>query len=66
MGDTTARYFRDKLAMRARARDAGLPVPDFIQVLNYGQLHEFMQRIPPPWVLKPRSMAGSIGVKKIT
>lgn len=66
MGESTARYFRDKLAMRARARDAGLAVPDFIQVLNYAQLNDFMQRVPPPWVLKPRSMAGSIGVKKIT
>jgi biotin carboxylase len=66
MGETTARYFRDKLAMRARARDAGLPVPDFIHVLNYGQLREFMERVPPPWVLKPRSLAGSIGVKKIS
>jgi biotin carboxylase len=65
MGDTTARYFRDKLAMRDRARSAGLPVPDFIQVLNHKQLHEFMTRNSPPWVLKPRSMAGSIGVKKI-
>ncbi len=35
MGDTTARYFRDKLAMRAKARDDGLPVPEFIHVLNY-------------------------------
>ena len=66
MGDTTARYFRDKLAMRARARDAGLPVPEFIQVLNHQKLHEFMQRVPAPWVLKPRSLAGSIGVKKIS
>ena len=66
MGDTTARYFRDKLAMRARARDAGLPVPEFVHVLNYGQLREFIERVPPPWVLKPRSMAGSIGVKKIS
>src|SRR5215471_9731522 len=57
MGDTTARYFRDKLAMRDRARSAGLPVPDFIQVLNHKKLHEFTQRIPPPWVLKPRSLA---------
>jgi biotin carboxylase len=65
MGDTTARYFRDKLAMRSRAREEGLAVPEFIHVLNYGQLHEFMQRVPPPWVLKPRSLAGSIGVKKI-
>ena len=66
MGDTTARYFRDKLAMRAKARDEGLPVPEFIQVLNYKRLNEFLQRVPPPWVLKPRSLAGSIGVKKIT
>jgi biotin carboxylase len=66
MGDTTARYFRDKLAMRTRAREAGLAVPDFIHILNYDRLHEFMRRIPPPWVLKPRSLAGSIGVKKIT
>jgi len=65
MGDTTARYFRDKLAMRAKARDAGIPVPEFIHVLNHAQVHEFLQRVPTPWVLKPRSMAGSIGVKKI-
>ena len=65
MGDTTARYFRDKLAMRARAKYAGIPVPEFIHVLNHGQLNEFLNRVPAPWVLKPRSMAGSIGVKKI-
>ncbi|HZP23042.1 MAG TPA: ATP-grasp domain-containing protein [Terriglobales bacterium] len=65
MGDTTARYFRDKLAMRAQARDAGLLVPEFIHVLNYDRLHEFIARVPPPWVLKPRSMAGSMGIKKL-
>jgi biotin carboxylase len=66
MGDTTARYFRDKLAMRTKARDEGLPVPEFIHVLNHQKLNEFMQRVPAPWVLKPRSLAGSIGVKKIS
>ncbi len=65
MGDTTARYFRDKLAMRTKARDEGLPVPDFIHVLNHASLREFLDRVPPPWVLKPRSFAGSIGIKKI-
>ncbi len=65
MGDTTARYFRDKLAMRTKARDEGLPVPDFIHVLNHARLREFLDRVPPPWVLKPRSFAGSIGIKKI-
>ena len=66
MGDTTTRYFRDKLAMRTKARDEGLPVPEFIHVLNHQKLNEFMQRVPAPWVLKPRSLAGSIGVKKIS
>jgi biotin carboxylase len=66
MGDTTARYFRDKLAMRTKARDEGLPVPEFIHILNHQKLNEFMQRVPAPWVLKPRSLAGSIGVKKIS
>lgn len=65
MGDTTARYFRDKLAMRVQARDQGVPVPDFVHVLNHKQIHEFMQRTPPPWVLKPRSEAGSVGIKKL-
>jgi hypothetical protein len=64
-GESTARYYRDKLAMRMRARDVGIAVPDFIHVLNYDRLREFMDRIPAPWVLKPRSMAGSIGIKKI-
>ena len=65
MGDTTARYFRDKLAMRTKARNEGLLVPEFIHVLNHAKLREFCERIPPPWVLKPRSMAGSMGIKKI-
>ena len=65
MGDTTARYFRDKLAMRSKARNAGLAVPDFIHILNYDNLREFMDRVPAPWVLKPRTMAGSIGIKKM-
>ena len=65
MGDTTARYFRDKLAMRTKARDEGLSVPEFIHILNYAKLHDFLNRVPPPWVLKPRSLAGSMGIKKI-
>ncbi len=65
MGLTTMRYFRDKLAMRGRAREAGIPVPDFIHVLNYDALREFMERVKPPWLLKPRSQASGIGMKKI-
>jgi biotin carboxylase len=65
MGETTARYFRDKLAMRMRAAETGLNVPEFIHVLNHAQLARFLDRIPPPWVLKPRSSAGAIGIRKV-
>jgi len=65
MGDTTARYLRDKLAMRVRARDRGVPVPDFVHALNYDAIREFMARVPPPWVLKPRSEAAAMGIKKV-
>jgi biotin carboxylase len=65
MGLTTVRYFRDKLAMRARAKEAGVNVPEFVHVLNYDELREFMGRVPAPWLLKPRSQASGIGMKKI-
>jgi len=66
MGETTARYFRDKLAMRVKARNSGILVPEFVHVLNYDHLRAYMARVPPPWVLKPRSEAASIGIKKLT
>jgi len=65
MGLTTVRYFRDKLAMRARAKEAGILVPEFVHVLNHSDIREFMARVPAPWLLKPRSQASAIGMKKI-
>jgi biotin carboxylase len=65
MDATTARGFRDKLAMRTKAREAGIRVPDFISVVNYQRLGDFMERVPPPWVLKPRSDVSSSGVRKM-
>ncbi|MEQ1473859.1 MAG: ATP-grasp domain-containing protein [Candidatus Acidiferrum sp.] len=65
MGLTTVRYFRDKLSMRARAKEAGIRVPEFVAVLNYDSLREYMARVPAPWLLKPRSQASGIGMKKI-
>ena len=65
IGLTTVRYFRDKLAMRARAQECGIVVPEFIHILNYDDLREFMARVPGPWLLKPRAQASGIGMKKI-
>lgn len=66
MGETTARYFRDKLAMRARARDRKIAVPEFVHVLNRTRISEFLKAVPGPWLLKPRSEASSVGIKKLT
>ena len=65
MGLTTIRYFRDKLAMRGRAQESGISVPEFIHILNHQALNDFMARVKPPWLLKPRSQAAGIGMKKI-
>jgi glutathione synthase/RimK-type ligase-like ATP-grasp enzyme len=65
MGDTTARYFRDKLAMRLQARERGFLVPDFSPVFNHDALRDFTARVSPPWLLKPRSSAAAIGIKKV-
>src|ERR1700691_5110091 len=65
MGLTTMRYFRDKLAMRMKALDRGVRVPDFVPVLNHGDIRYYLEHVPGPWVLKPRQEASAIGIKKI-
>src|SRR5262249_55021787 len=64
MGETTARYFRDKLAMRARAADRNIAIPEFVHVLNDAKVNEFLARVPAPWLMKPRGEASSVGIKK--
>lgn len=65
MGVTVSRHFRDKLAMRVKARQEKFRVPEFTAVFNYDQLREFMAKVPPPWLLKPRAEAGAMGIKRI-
>jgi biotin carboxylase len=65
MGRTVASRFRDKLAMRTTARASRVPVPDFSPTFNDQQVNDWIARVPPPWVLKPRSSAAAIGIKKI-
>jgi biotin carboxylase len=65
MGETVSRHFRDKLAMRVKARQEGFRVPEFTAVFNYDRLRDFMGRVPPPWLLKPRAEAGAMGIKRM-
>ena len=66
MGETATRFFRDKLAMRVGARQAGVRVPDFTPVFHYDELRGFLDHIPGPWLLKPRTNASAIGIHKLT
>ena len=67
MGDSLARNFRDKLAMRTTARHAGLLVPEFTGVFNYDLLRGSWlachhrgcsSRAPKPvrWALKDKPL----------
>ncbi len=65
MGTTTAGCYRDKLAMRVIARAFGYAVPEFCRVLNYDELREYMRRVRPPWLLRPRAEASAVGIRRI-
>ncbi len=65
MGQTTARYFRDKLAMRTKAAEAGIRVPGFCALFNDQVINDFIASTPGPWMIKPRSEASATGIKKL-
>jgi len=59
---SSARLFQDKLTMRARAREEGLLVPEFVHTLNVEAIADFLAHVPPPWMLKPRIGASAMGI----
>lgn len=65
MGATTSRYFRDKLAMRMKAKEEGVNVPEFTALFHDNAINEYADKVSPPWLLKPRSEASAAGIKKI-
>lgn len=65
MSSSTAKTFRDKLSMSVKARDAGILIPDFVPAINNDEISAYLDRIPPPWVLKPRSDVSAIGIRKL-
>ena len=65
MGQTTARHFRDKLAMRMRAAESGIPVPAFSDLFRREHLEAFCAKHPGPYVIKPRGEAAASGIQKV-
>ena len=65
LSSSRAKVFRDKLAMAVHSQRAGIKVPEFVQLLNQDEVNEYMERVPGPWVIKPRSDVSAIGIKKV-
>ena len=65
MGFSATALFRDKLAMRVRAKQAGIRVPAFTGVFHYDEVRAFLAGTPGPWLLKPRTSASAIGIHKL-
>jgi biotin carboxylase len=66
LSSSGAKVFRDKLSMAVHSRRAGIDVPDFVPLVNVAEVDEFMQRVPGPWVIKPRSDVSAIGIRKVS
>jgi len=65
MGVSATASYRDKLAMRGGARNGGFRVPEFSRVINYDELRAYTTRVAGPWLLKPRTSASALGIRKI-
>jgi len=64
MGLTTAKYFRDKLAMRTKAVHSDIKVPPFSALFNDAEIASFLVENQPPWLIKPRGEASAVGIEK--
>ncbi|HZE72054.1 MAG TPA: ATP-grasp domain-containing protein [Pyrinomonadaceae bacterium] len=65
MSLATARGFRDKMLMAIVAGNAGVKAPEFVPLINHAEIRDFMESVPPPWVIKPRSDVSAIGIRKV-
>jgi len=65
MGSTTSHYFRDKLAMRMKAKEEGINVPEFTDLFTNDGINDYADRVSPPWLIKPRMEASATGIRKI-
>lgn len=50
MDETTARHFRDKLAMRMKAKESGIPVPSFSGLFNDEATNRFAETVDAPFL----------------
>ncbi len=65
-GESTARFFRDKLAMRVKAQEIGVRCPRFTSIAHHPDVRQFLAEVPGPWLIKPRGEASAAGIRKLS
>ncbi|HSK71629.1 MAG TPA: ATP-grasp domain-containing protein [Pyrinomonadaceae bacterium] len=64
MTGSHALRFRDKLAMRNIACSSGVPCPKYAGIFNPEEINDFLEKVPAPWIVKPRTEVSAFGIKK--
>lgn len=64
MSRSHALRFRDKLTMRSIASLNGIACPEFLGVFNSADVNEYLDTVPAPWIIKPRTEVSAFGIKK--
>jgi biotin carboxylase len=64
MSRSHALRFRDKLTMRSIASASGIDCPEFIGVFNHKDINDYLERVPAPWIIKPRTEVSAFGIRK--
>lgn len=65
LSSSHAKVFRDKLSMAVHSSRAGINLPEFVPLVNRDEVRDFMENVPGPWIIKPRSDVSAIGIKKV-
>ncbi len=64
MSNSHALRFRDKLRMRNLACQIGMPCPEFVGVFNPDEINDYLDKVPAPWIVKPRTEVNAFGIRK--
>lgn len=64
MTGSFALRFRDKLRMRNLAKTVDIPCPEFAGIFNRAEIDDYLESVPAPWIVKPRTEVSAFGIRK--
>jgi biotin carboxylase len=64
ISNSFALRFRDKLRMRNLALKIGLSCPEFTGAFHSEAIDRFLDDVPAPWIIKPRTEVNAFGIRK--